>query len=117
MDKVTLLSVLHLGDLGGNIDWRRRKNTSGILFRLTLRYLVALLLLDLGREDIRRDTIDQDPSHGIIDIDVRDGDHHHLLLLREEARSLIIKGLMRSQFLQLDTLSHLALRGPLVHMK
>ena len=52
-----LLSVLHLGDLGGNIDRRRRKNASGILLH---RALVALPLLDLGGEDTRRDTIDRD---------------------------------------------------------
>ena len=81
--------------------------------------VVALLLLDLGREDIRRDIIDWGPSHSIVDIDiaVRDGDYHHLLLLIEEARSLIMKGLVWSQFLQLDTLCNLALRGPLLHMK
>ena len=106
-----------VGDLRGNID-RRRKNASGILLHQALQYLVALLLLDLGREDTRRDTIDRDRFHDIIDIDmaVRDGDHH-LLLLREEARSLIMKGLMRSQFIQLDNLCHLALRGSLLHMK
>ena len=114
-----LLSVLHLGDLGGNIDRRRRKNASGILLHRALLFLVALPLLDLDPEDTRRDTVDLDPSHDIIDIDmaVRDGDHHHLLLLREEARNLIMKGLMRSQFLQLDNLCHLALQGPLLHMK
>ena len=102
-----------VGDLRGNID-RRRKNASGILLHRALQYLVALLLLDLGREDTRRDTIDRDRFHDIIDIAmaVRDGDH-----LREEVRSLIMKGLMRSQFLQLDNLCHLALRGSLLHMK
>ena len=97
----------------------KKKNASGILLHRSLQYLVALLLLDVGREDIRRNIIDWGPSHSIVDIDiaVRDGDYHHLLLLIEEARSLIMKGLVWSQFLQLDTLCNLALRGPLLHMK
>ena len=36
----------------------RRKHRSGILLHRALLYLVALPLLDLGREDTRRDTID-----------------------------------------------------------
>ena len=96
----------------------KKKNASGILLHRSLQYLVTLLLLDLGREDIRRNIIDWGPSHSIVDIDiaVRDGDYHHLLLI-EEARSLIMKGLVWSKFLQLDTLCNLALRGPLLHMK